>query len=76
MQDEAKFYRKNREALEEEQLAPRFVGSWETEGNGSPKRSGSETMLLLVEEWGEALDSWRDLKGCEAQFVHSTRFKG
>ncbi|KAL7337749.1 hypothetical protein BJY59DRAFT_703199 [Rhodotorula toruloides] len=67
MQDEAKFYRKNREALEEEQLASRFVGSWETEGNGSPKRSGSETMLLLVEEWGEALDSWRDLKGCEAQ---------
>uniref|UniRef100_A0A0K3CN80 Proteophosphoglycan ppg4 n=1 Tax=Rhodotorula toruloides TaxID=5286 RepID=A0A0K3CN80_RHOTO len=67
MEDEAKFYRQNREVLEEEQLAPRFVGSWKTEGNGSPRRNGSATMLLLVEEWGQALTSFRDLKGCEAQ---------
>ncbi|KAL7337752.1 hypothetical protein BJY59DRAFT_449818 [Rhodotorula toruloides] len=55
MKDEAAFYRENRRTLEEEQLAPRCVGSWKTTGSDSPLPSGASSMKILVEEWGQAL---------------------
>lgn len=73
MKDEAAFYRKNHDKLEDERLAPRFVGSWETEGEDSPMRYGAFSMMLLVEEWGQALDCWSELDGDEAQCVSSAR---
>lgn len=73
MKDEAAFYRKNHAKLEEERLAPRFVGSWKTKGEDSPMRYGASSMMLLVEEWGQALDCWRELDDDEAQCVSSAR---
>ncbi|KAK4331232.1 hypothetical protein RTBOTA2_006685 [Rhodotorula toruloides] len=55
MKAEAAFYRENHVKLEEEQLAPKFVGSWKTTGGDSPLRYGSSAIMILVEEWGQAL---------------------
>ncbi|BGP03727.1 hypothetical protein JCM10021v2_007465 [Rhodotorula toruloides] len=61
MQKEDAFYRENWRTLEEEKLAPRFVGSWRTEGRGSPLRDGAGTTMILVEEWGQALKAIEDV---------------